>query len=343
MKARGTASNPPNRFERLAIELDESDRDGRPWKTEFFRDHSQSIISTNDSPDISFTAGVNPYRGCEHGCAYCYARPYHEYLGFSAGLDFESRIMVKTDAAALLARELSSRSWQPRPVAMSGVTDCYQPVERRLGITRACLEVLAEFRNPVGVVTKNHLVTRDIDPLQCLAAHQACVVNISITTLDPELARRLEPRASLPEHRLDAIRRLAAAGIPAGVLTAPIIPGLNEHEIPSILAAAAEAGATRAGYTVLRLPHSVKEVFAGWLATHFPDRAEMVLNRVRDLHRGSLIVSTFGERMRGTGIFAEQIARLFEVSVSRLGLNRSPVDLSAAAFRRPPGPQLELF
>ena len=207
-------------------------------QTQFLRDDTQTLISYTDSPDIGFRASVNPYRGCEHGCAYCYARPYHEYLGFSAGLDFETRIMVKLSAPELLRRELSSPKWQPQVLAMSGVTDCYQPIERKLQITRRCLEVLAEFRNPVAIVTKNHLVTRDLDILEKLASVRAANVNLSITTLDAELARRLEPRASLPRHRLQAIERLSAGEIPVRVLIAPVIPGLNDHEIPAILSAA---------------------------------------------------------------------------------------------------------
>jgi DNA repair photolyase len=335
---------PQNRFERLAVEIDEEFAAEMPSpRTQFFHDASRSIISRNDSPDIPFGASINPYRGCEHGCAYCYARPYHEYLGFSSGLDFESRILVKTEAPRLLREELMNPKWQPQVLAMSGVTDCYQPVERRLEITRRCLEVLAEFRNPVGIVTKNHLVTRDIDHLASLAAHGAARVFLSITTLGADLSSKLEPRASRPTHRLDAVRRLVEAGVPAGVMVAPILPGLNEHEIPAILAAAAEAGAVSAGYTVLRLPHAVKDVFTAWLQTHFPERAAMVLDRVRSLRRGRLNVSDFGERFRGEGIFADEIAQLFEVSARRLGLNRERPPLSTAAFRRPGPQQMTLF
>jgi DNA repair photolyase len=335
---------PPNRFERLSVVLDDefAAESSRP-RTQFLRDAARSIISRNDSPDISFGASINVYRGCEHGCAYCYARPYHEYLGFSSGLDFESRILVKTDAPALLRAELNSPKWKPEPLVMSGVTDCYQPVERKLEITRGCLEVLADFRNPVGIITKNHLVTRDRDHLATLAEHRAARVFLSITTLDPDLGSRLEPRASRPAHRLAAIRELAEAGIPVGVLVAPIIPELNEHEIPAVLAAAAEAGAQTAGYTVLRLPYAVKDIFRDWLETHFPDRVDRVLNRVRTLRGGKLNVSDFGKRMRGDGQYADEISNLFAVSARRVGLNRQRFDLSTAAFRRPAGPQLELF
>jgi DNA repair photolyase len=343
-RGRGCAIQPPNRFERLSISLDEDVAADQPGpRTRFLCDAARSIISRNDSPDIPFGASINAYRGCEHGCAYCYARPYHEYLGFSSGLDFESQILVKTEAPALLRAELMSPKWTPQALAMSGVTDCYQPIERKLEITRGCLAVLAEFRNPVGIVTKNHLVTRDIDHLSALAAHRAARVYLSLTTLDSDLSSRLEPRASRPTHRLAAIRELAAAGIPTGVLVAPVIPGLNEHEIPAIIEAAAEAGARHASYTVLRLPYAVKDIFQSWLETHFPDRVERVLNRVRDLRGGKLNVSTFGERFRGSGLFADEIANLFGISARRAGLTRERTSLSVAAFRRPGPAQMELF
>ncbi|HVE16419.1 MAG TPA: PA0069 family radical SAM protein [Chthoniobacterales bacterium] len=343
-RGRGSAVQPPNRFERLSIILDEEVAAGEPGpRTQFLRDSAQSIISYNNSPDIPWTASINAYRGCEHGCAYCYARPYHEYLGFSSGLDFESRIMVKMEAPSLLRAELSRPKWQPQVLAMSGVTDCYQPVERKLELTRGCLEVLAEFRNPVGIITKNHLVTRDRDHLSELAKFQAARVYISITTLDPDLASRLEPRASRPAHRLAAIKELSDAGIPAGVLVAPIIPGLNEHEIPAILDAAAGAGAQFASYTILRLPYAVKDIFRSWLETHFPDRVDRVLNRVRDLRGGKLNVSTFGERFRGSGLLADEISNLFTVTARRAGIDRKSPPLCTDAFRRPAAAQMELF
>jgi DNA repair photolyase len=341
---RGSPIQPPNRFEHLHVSLDEDiEQEGPAPRTQFYRDAARSIMSRNDSPDLGFDASINVYRGCEHGCSYCYARPYHEYLGFSSGLDFETRIMVKLDAPELLRAELSHRRWTPQRLAMSGVTDCYQPVERKLEITRRCLQVLAEFRNPVAIVTKNHLVTRDCDLLSSLAAHRAACVHISITTLDASLASRLEPRASRPAHRLAAIRTLAEAGVPVGVLVAPVIPGLNEHEIPAILAAAAEAGAQFAGYTVLRLPYAVKDIFRSWLEAHFPDRVERVLGRVREMRGGELNESSFGERMRGTGAIADEIRQLFQVCLRRHGLNQRYVDLSTAAFRRPGPIQQELF
>ena len=343
IKGRGAAHNPPNRFERIHVEPDEdwNPEENAAPRTQFFRDASQTFINYNDSPDIGFAASINPYRGCEHGCIYCYARPTHEYLGFSAGLDFESRIMVKEDGPELLRRELSSPKWRPQVLAMSGVTDCYQPVERKLGITRRCLEVLAEFRNPVGIVTKNHLVTRDLDLLAELARHQAAVVFVSITTLDAALAAKLEPRASLPAHRLDAVRALAQAGVPVNVMVAPVIPAITDHEMPRILEAAAAAGANSAAYVLLRLPHAVAPLFENWVERHFPERKEKVLNRIRELRGGKLNDANFGSRMTGQGIFAEQIEKMFEVTCRRAGLPQKQMPLSTAAFRRPAGAQME--
>jgi DNA repair photolyase len=344
---RGAPDNPVNRFESIRLE---PDPDWNPAedvlpRTQFLVDHSQSIITRNDSPDLDFKASLNPYRGCEHGCIYCYARPTHEYLGFSAGLDFESKIMVKLNAPELLRHELSAPSWQPQILVMSGVTDCYQPVEARLKLTRRCLEVLAEFRNPVSLITKNALVTRDLDVLTELARHRCASVCLSITTLDNDLRQVLEPRTSPPVARLTAIRKLAEAQIPVSVNVAPVIPGLTDHELPNILRAAREAGATAAGFTVLRLPHAVAPLFEQWLQTHFPDRKEKVLNRLKALHGGKLYDATWGSRFRGEGIFAEQIARLFAVARRQAGFAEQidPPSLSTAAFRRPGGTQLPLF
>jgi DNA repair photolyase len=342
---RGASHNPANRFERLHLEPDpedEHDPDRPARRTIYLRDFTRTIIAHNDSPDVGFESSINPYRGCEHGCIYCYARPTHEYLGFSAGIDFESRIMVKENAAQLLEDELSSPRWKPQTLVMSGVTDPYQPVERRLKITRACLEVLARFRNPIGIITKNQLVTRDLDLLGELATHDAAAVNISITSLDPKLQRVLEPRTSSPRARLDAISQLRTAGIPVGVMTAPIIPGLNDHELPAILEAATEAGARFAGYTVVRLPYAVAPLFERWLEEHFPDRKEKVLGRIRQLRGGERLNDPrFKSRMRGEGIFAEQIRDLFIIGCKRAGMGERP-KLSAEAFRRP-GEQLALF
>ncbi|GIX46658.1 MAG: radical SAM protein [Candidatus Tectimicrobiota bacterium] len=342
LRGRGAASNPPNRFARLHYVREADDPAAPAPPTQFFRDASRSIISCNDSPDVGFEVSINPYRGCEHGCIYCFARPTHEYLGFSAGLDFETKILVKEDAPVLLERALASPRWQPRPLALSGVTDPYQPVERRLQLTRRCLQVLVAFRQPVVVVTKSALVTRDLDLLQELARVQAAAVYLSITTLDETLCRLLEPRASQPPRRLAALTALAAAGIPAGVLVAPVIPGLTEHELPAILAAAARAGARFAGYSLLRLPHAVAELFQQWLEQHFPARKAKVLGRLRALRGGALHDTRFGTRLRGEGLDAEQLAALFRLACRKSGLSPHAPALSSAAFRRPTT-QLSLF
>ncbi len=343
--ARGAAGNPANRFEKIHLEPDtdwDPEEESLPT-TQFLRDHTATIIARNDSPDLGFEASVNPYRGCEHGCIYCYARPTHEYLGFSAGLDFETRIMVKERAPELLRAELSSPKWKPQVIAMSGVTDCYQPVERRLKLTRGCLEVLADFRNPVGIVTKNHLVTRDIDVLSELARHQAVVVFVSVTTLDTDLRKVMEPRTSPPAARLAAIEALARAGIPVGVLVAPVIPGLTDHEIPAILSAAVKAGARFAGHVVLRLPYAVAPLFEDWLGRHFPDRKNKVLNRIRSIRGGKLNNAQFGSRMTGEGIFADQIHQMFKVACRKAGIADNHLELSTAHFRRVEKGQLSLI
>ncbi len=344
-RGRGAAGNPKNRFERLHLETDAEVLAGRESvPTRFYRDPSRSAITRNDSPDVGFEFSLNPYRGCEHGCIYCYARPTHEYLGWSAGLDFESRILVKENAPELLRAELTAPRWKPATIALSGVTDPYQPADRTLQVTRRCLEVLAEFRNPVSIITKNHLVTRDVDILGEMASHRAARVNLSITSLDRTLQSRMEPRTATPQRRLEAVRTLSGAGIPVGVMVAPVIPGLTDHEIPSILEAARDAGATAAGFVLLRLPHGVSEIFAGWLERHYPNRRDKVLNRVREMRGGTLNDSRFGSRMRGEGVFAEQVRALFETSCRRLGLNEARATLSTEAFRRPArGGQLGLF
>ena len=357
---RGASWSPANRFEKLHVDFNDvdvvdvdpgdeppSDSYGVPGDrpqpaTQYFRDGSKTIITCNNSPDVGFETSVNPYRGCEHGCIYCYARPTHEYLGFSAGLDFESKIMVKTDAPELLRGELESPRWEPQVIVMSGVTDPYQPVEKKLRITRGCLEVLAEFRNPVAIITKNRLVTRDIDLLRDLAVHNAVAVNISVTSLDSKLQRMLEPRTSRPNARLETIAQLRASAIPVGVMVAPIIPGLTDHEVPKILGACGKAGAQFAGYTIVRLPWAVAPLFEHWLEEHFPDRKAKILGRIRHL-RGNdrLNNSHWHTRMTGEGIFAEQIASLFEVGCRRAGIGKRP-QLSTASFLRPKG-QLDLF
>ncbi len=347
VKGRGSADNPHNRFEIYRFErdpdsIDPDDEEPAPT-TEFIADSSRSIIATNDSPDVGFDASINPYRGCEHGCAYCYARPSHEFLGYSAGLDFETKILIKKEAPALLRKALMKPSWEPKTLAISGVTDAYQPVERRLKLTRGCLEVLAEFRNPVGIITKNKLVARDADVLADLATCQASNVALSITTLDQGLARALEPRASTPNARLDAIATLRQAGVPVGVMVAPIIPGLNDHEVPRILEAAAEAGAQFAGFTLIRLPLGVADLFTEWLDRHAPLAREKILGRIRSIREGKLNESQFGLRMGGAGPFAELIVTLFKTTASRLGLSTHFPPLSTASFRRPGENQMFLF
>lgn len=343
IKGRGASWNPQNRFETIEYVRDEEaePEEGSP-RTIYLRDPTRTIIATNDSPDVGFEASINPYRGCEHGCIYCFARPTHEYLGFSAGLDFETKILVKEDAPQLLEAELSKKSWEPKVIAISGVTDCYQPIERKLGITRGCLEVLAKFRNPVCMITKNHLVTRDADILGDLAQYDAAEVSVSITTLDPDLQRIMEPRTTTPALRLDAIETLSRAGVPAGVMVAPVIPGITDHELPSILKAARDAGAKWAGFVVLRLPWAVAPLFERWLEEHFPDRKDKVLNRVRDMRGGKLYDAKWGVRGRGEGVYAEQIKAIFTVTTRRVGLNSQHYELSTAHFRRA-GEQGKLF
>ena len=343
---RGAPVNPANRFEKIHLEPDAdwNPEDDVLPRTQFLVDHSKTAISHNDSPDVGFSASLNPYRGCEHGCIYCYARPTHEYLGFSSGLDFETKIMVKLNAPELLREELSSAKWKPQVLVMSGVTDCYQPVERKLKITRRCLETLFEFRNPVGIITKNLLVTRDIDVLAEMAKHRCASVCLSITTLDTNLRKVMEPRTSPPQARLNAIRKLSEAGIPVSVNVAPIVPGLTDHEMPAILKAAREAGATSAGFTVVRLPYANTTLFEKWLETHFPDRKDKVLNRIRSMRGGKLYDAEWGKRMRGEGIFAEQIEAMFNVARRKAGFTEEGrAELSLAGFRRPGGQQLSLF
>jgi DNA repair photolyase len=347
-KGRGALSNPNGRFESTALgrDIDWNPEEDPSPKTQFIKDATQTIIAYNKSPDVGFNASINSYRGCEHGCVYCFARPTHEYLGMSVGLDFESRIMVKENAPELLRKELSAKKWKPQFLAMSGVTDCYQPIERKLQITRRVLQVLAEFRNPVGIITKNFLVTRDIDVLQELAKYNCIAVNVSVTTLDSTLTPKLEPRASLPKARLEAVRMLSEAGIPVGVLVAPCIPGITDHEMPRILKAAAEHGAKWAGYVMLRLPYGVKDLFEQWVREHFPDRAEKVLNRIRAMRDGKLYDANWGERMRGNGIFADQMEQMFKVACNHVGIDPAfRPELTTDHFRAPkePAPQMELF
>ncbi len=345
LRGRGTAANPKNRFEsieRIPEPPVESDEISSPH-TQFLTDTSRSIIAYNESPDVGFDASVNPYRGCEHGCVYCYARPSHEFLGFSSGLDFETKILVKEEAPELLRKEFASPKWKPQLLGISGVTDCYQPMEKKTQITRRCLAVCSEFRNPVVIVTKNFLVTRDIDILQELAQFQCVGVTISLTTLDARLASLMEPRASSPMRRLAAIKRLAEAGIPVGYLQAPMIPGLTDFEAPAIAEAAANAGASFAGYVALRLPFQVKALFEQWLEQHFPERKEKILNRIRAIRGGKLNDANFKTRMRGGGIFAEQMGALFQAACKKAGIHRRWPELTTKHFRRGATPQLNFF
>jgi DNA repair photolyase len=327
-KGRGSQIEPQNRFVRVQSVPDWADFDGdaeflaelQRVQTEFLPDKSQSLVSENSSPDVPFRYSVNPYRGCEHGCAYCYARPTHEYLGMNGGLDFESRIVVKERAPELLQDWLARDHYVCEPIMFSGVTDCYQPAERRYELTRRCLEVALKCRQPVTLITKNALIVRDLDLLAEMAQHQLVHAALSITTLDAELARTLEPRTSRPDARLRAIRELSAAGVPMSVMTAPIIPGLNDSEIPALLEAAQAAGARRAGYVMLRLPWSVRPVFLEWLERAAPNHRERVLAALRSVRDGELTSSQFGERMRGNGPRAEQIQQTFQLFARKLGL-----------------------
>lgn len=348
-KGRGAAGNPDNRFEQHSRErIDDGwgglAETGDAPRTTLAVDTSRSVISYNQSPDVPFDRSINPYRGCEHGCVYCFARPTHAWLGLSPGLDFETRLYHKPDAPELLRRELGRRGYRAAPVALGINTDAYQPVERRLGLTRRILEVLAETRHPLTIVTKSALVERDLDILATLAEQRLCQVAVSLTTLDSGLSRRLEPRATAPHRRLQTIARLSAAGVPVSVLVAPLIPVLTDAELEGLLEAAHAAGASDAGYVLLRLPHEVSGLFADWLQMHEPLKAEHVLNRVRDCRGGRDYDATFGQRMRGTGIFADLIAQRFKKAYRRLGFPGTP-PLECELFRPPreETPQLGLF
>ncbi len=349
-KGRGAVSNHSGRFEALAKEaVDDGwgtvDEELPPLRTTLTVDTARTIISRNTSPDIPFDQSINPYRGCEHGCVYCYARPTHAFLGLSPGLDFETQLFYKPDAAKLLESELRHRNYKPKLIALGTNTDPYQPIERELKLTRAILEVLARFNHPVGIVTKSSLVLRDLDILGPMAKKGLAQVFLSVTTLDRDLARQLEPRAATPPRRLEAIEKLTDAGVPSGVMAAPMIPALNDHELESILAATAERGATSAGYVLLRLPLEIKELFAEWLQTHVPDRADRVLSLVRQTREGALNSAKFGDRMRGTGAVADLLAARFRTATRRLGLNRGRSPLNASRFAAPPtvGDQLRLL
>ncbi len=345
-RGRGAKVNMSGRFERFTTALFDDGwqtlEELPPFRTKVFEESPRTIITRNDSPDISFDRSINPYRGCEHGCAYCYARPAHAYMGLSPGLDFESKLFAKPAAADLLRAELMDKSYQPRTIALGANTDAYQPIERERRITRRILEVLSEFNHPVGIVTKSALVTRDIDILAPMARKGLVKVAISVTTLDHKLSRAMEPRAASPAKRLEAIGKLSEAGIPTVVMVAPIIPAVNDSEIEAILKAAHAMGAREAGYVMLRLPHEVREVFKDWLDAALPERAAKVMSLVRSVRDGKEYDATFGRRQVGSGPYAWMIGRRFELTCQRLGLNASRLKLSTSAFRRPPQPGEQL-
>ena len=350
LRGRGAVSNPAGRFEALREEAFDDGWDARdppPERvpTEIIIDRTKSIIARNDSPDIPFDRSINPYRGCEHGCIYCFARPSHAYLGFSPGLDFETKIVAKPEAADLLRRELRKRSYDVGPLALGSNTDPYQPVERDLKITRELLEVLREARHPTGIVTKSALILRDLDIIAPMAEEGLAQVMVSVTTLRRDLARAMEPRAAAPARRLSTIAALREAGIPVGVLASPMIPALNDSELEAILEAAANAGAGSAGFILVRLPHELKELFSEWLETHVPTRAAHVESLIRDTRGGQLYEARFGERMRGQGPYAELLADRFRVASRRYGLDRKHPPFRLDLFRPPraPGAPRSLF
>lgn len=343
---RGARQNVPNQFERLHIDVDPGalDEDERESiDTEYLRDPSASILSKNESPDVPFTYSINPYKGCEHGCVYCYARPTHEYLGLSAGLDFETKIFVKEEAPTLLSQRFQKESWEPQVVALSGNTDPYQPVERETEITRSCLEVFLRHRNPVSIVTKSGLIRRDVDLLAKMAELDLVSVAISLTSVDDRLAGKIEPRAARPSLRLQTIETLAEAGIPVGILVAPLIPGLNDEQIPSILESAADRGARYASYVLLRLPGAVEDLFIDWIEDHFPNRKNRILGRLRELRDGKLNDVEFGRRMRGSGEWAKVFRQLFYNRLEACDLRRGGPSHDTDKFRHLSGGQMGLF
>ncbi|PQO24397.1 radical SAM protein [Rhodobacteraceae bacterium WD3A24] len=348
-RGRGAGRNMAGRFEReRRAPVDDGwdiPEEPAPLRTEISEERPRSVIARNDSPDIPFDRSLNPYRGCEHGCIYCYARPTHGYLGLSPGLDFESRLVARPDAPQVLARQLSSPRYSPRPLAIGTVTDPYQPAEGERRITRAVLEVLRDFRHPATIITRGTLIERDLDLLGEMAAEGLVQVGVSVTTLDAGLARRLEPRAPAPARRLAMIGALAGAGVPVQVMMAPVIPALTDHEVEALLQAAAEAGAGAASWVLLRLPHEVAPLFRDWLERHASDRAERVMNRLREMHGGQDYDSGWGTRMRGQGVQADLLRRRFRLAARRHGLDRPLPPLDCSRFGRPPraGDQLALF
>ena len=354
LRGRGALSNEVGRYEtQKRVLVDDGwddgwrDEDGAPppLRTEVIRDATRTIIARNKSPDISFDQSINPYRGCEHGCIYCFARPTHAYLGMSPGADFESRLFAKPNAAELLAKELSAPGYVPKVIAIGTNTDPYQPIEKKMRIMRSILEVMRDFRHPVGIVTKSPLVMRDIDILSDMAKDGLAKVALSVTTLDRRLARSMEPRAGTPQRRLAAIKALSDAGIPTAVMFAPAIPALNDGELEAVLTAAVAHGATSAGYVLLRLPLEIKDLFREWLEAHEPNKAKHVMSLIRSMRGGKDYDAQWNVRMKGTGPYAEMIARRFHMAVKRLGLNQNARPLSLGKFRRPPktGDQLSLF
>lgn len=351
-KSRGTGLNPQNRFERLYVDYNDESIEQDEYLTEeekkiptqFFIDNSKSILVKNDSPDLGFTYDINPYRGCEHGCVYCYARPSHEYLGFSSGIDFETNIMVKLNCAKLLEKAFQDKKWKPQTIMFSGNTDCYQPVERKLQLTRQCLKVFLKYKNPLGMITKNALILRDIDLLKQLTALNLVRVTISMTTLNRELSRKLEPRTSVPSQRLAAIDVLAKNNIPVEVNIAPVIPGLNDMEIPEIIKQCAERGAMNAGRAILRLSYANKDLFINWINNYYPEKASKIINRIKDVRSGKLSDPTWDLRMTGTGEIADAISKLFHAAVRKYHLNELKENLTTKNFERnAESPQTELF
>jgi len=350
-KGRGAQSNPKNRFEKLYLEeleedyeyFDDNEGGLKKIETIFYKDDSKSVISKNDSYDLDFNYSFNPYRGCEHGCVYCYARPTHEYLGFSSGTDFETKIIIKENAAYLLENEFNKKSYKPEVIMFSGNTDCYQPVERKLQITRRALKICLDYRNPVSIVTKNSLIERDIDILKELARLNLVSVLMSITTLDKKITGSMEPRTSTPERRLKTIKKLSENKIPSGVNLAPIIPGLNDEEIPVILKEVASHGGILARHSMIRLPYSVKEIFIEWIKNEFPERSSKILNKIREIHGGKLNENEFGKRFTGEGKLAGTINNLFEIACNKYHLNEERTRLNVNSFRRIKNNQFEIF
>ncbi|PRY04279.1 DNA repair photolyase [Pontibacter ummariensis] len=347
LKGRGAQYNPANPYLKQNYVAEHTEGLDEPMltnsKTEFLLEHPKKVVNRIESPDLGIGYSLNPYQGCEHGCVYCYARNTHTYWGYGAGLDFERKIIVKENAPETLARQLESKNWQVMPIMLAGNTDCYQPIEAKKKLTRQILEVLLQYRHPVSIITKNALILRDLDLLQALNQLDLVHVNISITTLAEEVRQKLEPRTASASKRLEVVQELSKAGIPVNVMVAPIIPGLNDSEIPAILKAAAEAGASNAAYTIVRLNGSVGPIFEDWIRQAFPDRAEKVLKLVADCHGGQLHDSRFGTRMHGEGKFAELIARLFKVSKQKYMSGRSLKPYNYSHFCTRAGKQLGLF